>query len=270
MEGTLPVVASETSEKILEIARRIAERFHPDRIILFGSQARGAAGPTSDVDLLVVMPVTGSKRDLVVDIRMAIESIRMAKDVIVATPEEFEGYGNVVGTIAYAAHREGRVLYRRPGVSEERPPWDEHRWLVRSLRSWVRKAEEDLAAAEHLLGMGDACPFAIVGFHAQQCAEKYIKAKLVRHAIEFPRAHDIEELLELLPADVRPTLAKSLQERRLTSYAVEARYPDETPVDRAAAEEAVVIARQVRQKVREGLPTEALAGLGTIVAEPRA
>lgn len=237
MEGTSPVVASDAREQILEITSRIVERFHPDSIILFGSHARGTAGPASDVDLLVVMPVSGPKRDLVVDIRMAIGAIRLAKDVIVLTPEEFEGYRDVVGTIAHASHREGHVLYRRPGFAEERPPWDAQRWLVRAVCAWVRKAQEDLATAEHLLGMGAECPFGIVCFHAQQCAEKYLKAKLVYLAFEFPRTHDIKELFDLLPVNVRPALAEPLQER-LTSYAVEARYPDETPVYRAAAEQA--------------------------------
>jgi uncharacterized protein len=59
----MEVQAKSTSEqKISEMVRRIVEGFHPDKIILFGSYARGAAGPDSDADLLVVMPVKGSKR----------------------------------------------------------------------------------------------------------------------------------------------------------------------------------------------------------------
>lgn len=54
---------------IAEMVRRIVERFHPERIILFGSHARGTAGPHSDVDLLVVMQPHGSKR------RRAVESM---------------------------------------------------------------------------------------------------------------------------------------------------------------------------------------------------
>lgn len=49
-------------DSIREMVRRIAAQFHPDKIILFGSPARGQAGPDSDVDLLIVMPVEGSKR----------------------------------------------------------------------------------------------------------------------------------------------------------------------------------------------------------------
>ena len=93
---------------------RIVEGFDPDQIILFGSHARGVAGPDSDVDLLVVMPVEGSRREQRVAIRVALRGMGMAKDVFVVTPEEVERYGDLVGTIIYPALREGRVLYERP------------------------------------------------------------------------------------------------------------------------------------------------------------
>ena len=51
-------------ESIREIVSRIVSRFKPEKIILFGSRGRGEAAPDSDVDLLVVMPVSGSKRRL--------------------------------------------------------------------------------------------------------------------------------------------------------------------------------------------------------------
>ncbi len=104
---------SSASEIIQEMVCRIVARFHPDRIILFGSHARGSAGPDSDVDLLVVMPVAGSKREQTIEIRKAIAGIGLAKDVVVATPEEVERYKNIVGTIIHPALREGKVLYER-------------------------------------------------------------------------------------------------------------------------------------------------------------
>jgi len=60
---------------ILEMARRIERSFHPERIILFGSHARGDAGPDSDADLLVVMAVNGSKRRQAVQIDLALQGI---------------------------------------------------------------------------------------------------------------------------------------------------------------------------------------------------
>ncbi len=61
-----------TPQLIDKMVRRLARRFKPDQITLFGSHARGTAGPDSDVDLLVVTPVTGSKRDLEVAMRVAL------------------------------------------------------------------------------------------------------------------------------------------------------------------------------------------------------
>lgn len=98
---------------IAEAVRRIVEGFAPEQIILFGSHARGTAGPDSDADLLVVMPVSGSRRRKAVEIDLALAEIGMPKDVIVVTPEEVERYRNVVGTIIYPALREGKVLYDR-------------------------------------------------------------------------------------------------------------------------------------------------------------
>ena len=96
-----------------EMVRRIVERFNPDRIILFGSRARGTAGPDSDADLLVVMPVSGSKRKQAAQIDMALAGVGLPKDIIVVTPEEVERYHDVVGTIIGPAIRDGEVLYER-------------------------------------------------------------------------------------------------------------------------------------------------------------
>ncbi len=95
------------------MVRRIVDQFDPVRIILFGSHARGDAGPDSDVDLLVVMSVQGSKREAAVRIGVALHDIRLPKDIIVTTPEDFEWRKEVVGTIERPAAREGRVLYAR-------------------------------------------------------------------------------------------------------------------------------------------------------------
>ncbi len=91
--------------------QRIVEKFHPAKIILFGSYARGTAGPDSDVDLLVVMEVQGSKRRQAVEIDLALSDRTFPLDLIVVTPEEYEKYRDVVGHILYPAVREGRVVY---------------------------------------------------------------------------------------------------------------------------------------------------------------
>lgn len=101
-------------ERIIdEMVLRIVERFDPERIILFGSAARGDAGPDSDVDLLVVMPVEGLKREKQLEIRKALRGIRTPVDIVVSTPEEFDWRQEIVGTIEYPAVKEGKVLYAR-------------------------------------------------------------------------------------------------------------------------------------------------------------
>ena len=106
--------AQATQEIIAEMVRRIVEEFNPQKIILFDSHTRGMAGPDSEADLLVIMPIRGSRRKLRVAIRNALSGIGLAKDVIVVTPEEVEWYRDLVGTIIRPALREGKVLYERP------------------------------------------------------------------------------------------------------------------------------------------------------------
>ena len=100
-------------KQIKNMVWRIAGEFDPDKIILFGSHARGEAGPDSDVDLLVVMPVKGSKRAKQLEIRVALHDVHVPKDIIVSRPEEFQWRKDVIGTIEHPAVREGKVMYAR-------------------------------------------------------------------------------------------------------------------------------------------------------------
>lgn len=94
-----------------DAVKRIVEQFRPTKIILFGSCARGSFGADTDVDLLVVMDVEGSKRKRAVEIDLALSDRTFPLDLIVVTPEEFETYRDVVGHILYPVVREGKVLY---------------------------------------------------------------------------------------------------------------------------------------------------------------
>lgn len=95
------------------MVRRIVRRFDPERIILFGSYARGTAGPDSDVDLLVVMPVTGSRREKAIEIGVALHGFGVPKDIMVTAPEDFAWRKEIPGTVERPAALEGRVLYAR-------------------------------------------------------------------------------------------------------------------------------------------------------------
>lgn len=92
---------------------RIVEQFRPIRILLFGSRARGDAGESSDVDLLVVMSDVPDRRQVAVEIRRSLEDLPVGKDIVVATPDEINRQRHLVGTVIRAAVREGRVVYER-------------------------------------------------------------------------------------------------------------------------------------------------------------
>lgn len=94
-----------------EIVDRIAHQFHPLKIILFGSWARGEARPDSDLDLLVVLSKVEHKRKAVVQIGNALSNMPISKDIVVTTPEEIEIRGKVVGNILLPALEEGKIIY---------------------------------------------------------------------------------------------------------------------------------------------------------------
>lgn len=127
-----------------------------------------------------------------------------------------------------------------------KPPDD---LIHRVVTEWLRKANDDLNLADYLLTTGTAFPNAIT-FHAQQAAEKFLKALLTRHQVLFPKTHDLEQLLELsesIDADLATILRDIII---LTPYGVELRYPGDRPDATAdEAREAVLLACKVRTAI---------------------
>ena len=98
-------------EELDEIIRRIVRIAAPERIILFGSTARGDAGPDSDLDLLVVKAGNVHRRELAGQIYAALVGLDRSVDVIVVTTEDVERYRNSHALVIAPALREGRVIY---------------------------------------------------------------------------------------------------------------------------------------------------------------
>ena len=97
-------------EKLHEIIRRIVEVAQPEKIILFGSAARGEMGPHSDVDLLVIK--SGAHRlELTGEIYRHMHGVGEAVDIIVVTPEDVERYRDSHALVIAPALREGKVVY---------------------------------------------------------------------------------------------------------------------------------------------------------------
>jgi len=93
-----------------EIVRRIVEVVAPEKIILFGSAARGEMGPNSDVDLLVVKSGVHRRRTAQT-IYVSLFGVGQAVDVVVVTPEDIERYKDSFALVIEPALREGKVVY---------------------------------------------------------------------------------------------------------------------------------------------------------------
>lgn len=99
------------SSLIDEIVRRILSVAKPDRIILFGSAARGTMGKDSDIDLLVVQSSPFDPREEYVRIRKSLRGLGYPFDILFISTDRFEESKGVIGGIAYPADKYGRVIY---------------------------------------------------------------------------------------------------------------------------------------------------------------
>jgi len=117
---------------------------------------------------------------------------------------------------------------------------------------WVDKAEEDFYSADLLLHAGEVPLPSPACFHCQQCAEKYLKAYLQEHDVEFERKHDLMPLLKMcISLDTEfNTIKRDLG--KLDKYAVIVRYPG-VIVKADTAEEALNTAGRVRKFIRKKL-----------------
>lgn len=100
-------------EEIEAIARMIADRIRPERIVVFGSYAKGRASPRSDLDLLIVTdtPLPPARR--ADDVRPLVAGRAVHVDIHVVTPEEVAEIGAEDGSFIASAIETGREVYRR-------------------------------------------------------------------------------------------------------------------------------------------------------------
>ena len=119
------------------------------------------------------------------------------------------------------------------------------------VKEWICKAEGDFATACRELRARKAPNYDTACFHAQQCAEKYLKACLINEHRDFPKTHDLTALAEMLDVPgAWEHLRGKLEE--ITVYAVQYRYPGES-ADREEARRAIRITEEVRKRARKWL-----------------
>jgi len=241
-------------EPLLEqIVARIVEQAQPERVILFGSRAREDARSNSDFDILVIKESDEPRHRRAVGLYEALANLPAEVDVLVYTPQEVWEWSAVPQAFVTTAVREGRVLYestRRVKAGSAMGKKQEKGDLV---RGWLQKAQSDVVALDASLNAG---AFDAACFHAQQAAEKYLKAFLIYHDAQYPLTHDLVKLIELcagIDGSFR-SLAPTVDP--LTPYAVKLRY-DETfwpALDEAQAARASALA--VKESVLSRLPKE--------------
>jgi HEPN domain-containing protein/predicted nucleotidyltransferase len=224
------------------ITRTIVEHFHPVRIALFGSRARGDAYDDSDYDIMVVAERPDD--DLGSQIYEAIRDIKASVDIVVRDAARFEEDRDDVGTLVYAVEHEGRILYGPPLAPKrvrERP-----RGAPRSLRAWLRRADNDFRNMEHALTIAEI-PWDTICFHAHQCTEKLLKGVLIAGHMPPPRHHELPELLSLCP----PELRENEELRSACAYLYKlwprSRYPEAEEPTEAEGAEAVARALSARE-----------------------
>jgi predicted nucleotidyltransferase len=94
-----------------EIVSRIVEHAHPEKIILFGSCARGTAHEGSDIDLLIIRRFDPSDTRRYLGIRRYLRGLKVPMDIVVYTPQEIRQWRDVPGSLVHEVFQTGRVLY---------------------------------------------------------------------------------------------------------------------------------------------------------------
>jgi len=236
----------------------IVREFTPLQVILFGSYAYGTPTKDSDVDLLVVMDIPKSEfRNKAREIRQRIPH-RFGLDLLVRSPEEIASRVSYNDWFLREITEKGDCLYGSDVYHTQKKTnvipnaFKKEQDCVNPLTlEWIEKAEEDYDMAQ--LARQASRPFHnSICFHAQQCIEKYLKAWLQEAGVPVPRTHDLGELLAL----ILPTLPAWSQWqpdfKRITEYAVDARYPGESATA-DDAQHAMRICNVVRHAVRASL-----------------
>ena len=215
------------------IVERVVEVAQPQKIILFGSAARGDMRAHSDIDLLIIKD-DADKWDCESRIRSELAGIGKPVDVIVASTATIERYKHSHALVYKPALREGKILYESPNQGDPLDPDDlppdefpPGRYPPDDPREWMVRARSNLAYAKLQppdVLFEDRC------FAAQQAAEKAIKARLIALDVEFPYTHDIKKLLASLETDGDAIPDEVRAAEALTPYAAILRYPNECPL----------------------------------------
>jgi HEPN domain-containing protein len=213
-----------------ELLDPVVAYFRPQRVILFGSTARGEAGPDSDIDLLVVVDDDAPAEKLT--LKAGFEAHRFytkAADVFPMSAAAFERNRTIIGTLAAEAAADGIVVYGPPMEPPSmRTPDPNARWAA--VERWLAVAERDRRTA--LACLADEPPLReSAAFHCQQAVEKLLKGFLVLAPKRSRKTHSLAELGAMAEASF-PDIAEFVAAAKgWSNWAVVYRYPGEDGAD---------------------------------------
>jgi uncharacterized protein len=209
-----------------ELLDPIVAYFRPQRVILFGSTARGEAGQDSDIDLLVIVDDDTPPEKLTLKARSeACRTYREAADIFPISAATFERNRTIVGTLAAEADADGIVVYGPPMEPPAMRTIDpQARW--QAVERWLAVAERDRQAVAVVLSSGSPLR-GIAAFHCQQAVEKLLKGFLVLARKRSRKTHSLSDLGVMAQASF-PEIAELVAEAEdWSKWAVAYRYPAE-------------------------------------------
>ena len=205
-----------------ELLVPVVEYFNPQRVILFGSRARGEATRDSDIDLLVIVDDDTPPEKLTWRAGYEAHRSRYAADVFPMRAETFERNRNVIGTLAAEADTDGIVVYGSPKGSSMKSADPRARW--EAVEEWLELADADRNAAETCISAGPSLR-GIAAFHCQQAVEKLLKGFLTLAAKRSRKTHSLAELGAAAEASFPEIVDLVANAKGWSSWAFEFRYP---------------------------------------------
>jgi uncharacterized protein len=252
-----------------DLLNAVIEYFHPQRIILFGSRARGDATRDSDIDLLIIVDDDTPSEKLTWPAGYECgRSVEPSADVTPCRESVFGAQRGIAGTLAYEATQDGLVVYDRelkapPEVVAEfhRQLDDYEASLVRGLdkyfgigdrqrlsaeaeergrvaECWLEAAENQIRAVRVCL---DAKLSAPAAFHCEQAAEKIIKGLLIVAGAAFRGRYSLHQLADLALAQYPEETASLERVRPLAPWAIAYRYPKDRDLSQTMPEAAEIV-----------------------------
>jgi uncharacterized protein len=168
----------------------VVDYFKPQRVILFGSQARGEATRDSDIDLLVIVDDDTPAEKLHWQDGFGAYGSKRDADIFPIRAQDFERDRSVANTLAAEADADGIVVFGSPKGSCMKAPDPRARW--EAVNRWVEVAKLDRNAAQALMAVPSLRPSA--PFHCQQALEKLLKGFLTLAGKRGGKTHALDRL----------------------------------------------------------------------------